>query len=203
MEMQQRGKRTKDRLAEALKQRLRVEPIEKVTVVSLTREVGVDRQTFYYHFTDVYAVLDYLCDREFPMLHSERFWGLPLSERVTEILGVLDEKREVALAMWRADGDALLERHVRGALRASMRAEIERAFQQADIPLGLMVAHADAAVDYVSVALCALDLDWVQRGKQRCSVTEMCRRQRALVCDTIRGLLDEAAAAGRKTCPTR
>lgn len=49
----QRGARARAALAAALKARLRTEPLDRVTVAELTRDCGLKRQAFYYHFSDV------------------------------------------------------------------------------------------------------------------------------------------------------
>lgn len=50
---------TKDALADALKSMLAVKPIDKITVKDLVELCGVNRQTFYYHFDDVYDLLEW------------------------------------------------------------------------------------------------------------------------------------------------
>lgn len=45
---------TKELLAAQLKKQLRIQPLAKVTVAGLCRDVGITRQAFYYHFVDVY-----------------------------------------------------------------------------------------------------------------------------------------------------
>jgi probable dihydroxyacetone kinase regulator len=47
-------------LAAALKQMMMVKPIGKITVKDLVEICGVNRQTFYYHFDDVYDLLEWV-----------------------------------------------------------------------------------------------------------------------------------------------
>jgi len=51
---------TKKALAAALKKMMEVKPIDKITVKDLVEICGVNRQTFYYHFDDVYDLLECL-----------------------------------------------------------------------------------------------------------------------------------------------
>jgi len=48
---------TKKLFAEALKKIILQKSFSKVTVSELIRECGVNRKTFYYHFSDVYDLL--------------------------------------------------------------------------------------------------------------------------------------------------
>ena len=49
--------KTEHRLAEALKTMMSDLPLEEISVAALTRRCKVHRQTFYYHFNDIYDLL--------------------------------------------------------------------------------------------------------------------------------------------------
>ena len=55
---------TKESLGAALKQMLTVKPIDKITVKDLVEICGVNRQTFYYHFDDVYDLLEWVFEED-------------------------------------------------------------------------------------------------------------------------------------------
>ena len=49
--------KTEHRLTEALKSMMSELPLEEISVAALTRRCKVHRQTFYYHFNDIYDLL--------------------------------------------------------------------------------------------------------------------------------------------------
>ena len=49
--------KTEYRLSEALKEMMERTPLDEISVVSLTKKCNVNRQTFYYHFHDIYDLL--------------------------------------------------------------------------------------------------------------------------------------------------
>lgn len=55
---------TKDAFAQALKKMMRIKPMDKITVKDLVELCGVNRQTFYYHFDDVYDLLEYVFEED-------------------------------------------------------------------------------------------------------------------------------------------
>lgn len=55
---------TKESLGAALKQMLTVKQIDKITVKDLVEICGVNRQTFYYHFDDVYDLLEWVFEED-------------------------------------------------------------------------------------------------------------------------------------------
>lgn len=56
--------RTKKALSAALKQQMEQKPLRKITVNDIVTACGVNRKTFYYHFTDVYDLLKWTLEQE-------------------------------------------------------------------------------------------------------------------------------------------
>lgn len=52
---------TKRRLAMALKELLQEKPLKKITIQDIVERSHMTRQSFYYHFQDVYEVLELIC----------------------------------------------------------------------------------------------------------------------------------------------
>lgn len=50
-------KKTEHRLAEKLKEMMGKQPLDTITVQSLSSACGINRKTFYYHFHDIYDLL--------------------------------------------------------------------------------------------------------------------------------------------------
>lgn len=55
---------TKKTLAESLKKVMTRKPFQKITVSELIQDCGMNRNTFYYHFEDIYALLRWLLKQE-------------------------------------------------------------------------------------------------------------------------------------------
>ena len=58
MKNEERSMQMKERLAEALRQEIENKPLTRITVSNLVRRCDINRNTFYYHFQDVYALLE-------------------------------------------------------------------------------------------------------------------------------------------------
>ena len=52
---------TKRALVASLKDLLAEKPLDKITVTDLTEHCGVNRMTFYYHFKDIYDLVEWAC----------------------------------------------------------------------------------------------------------------------------------------------
>lgn len=55
---------TKRTLAASLKKFMEKKPLSKITVSEIIADCGVNRKTFYYHFTDIYALLKWMLEEE-------------------------------------------------------------------------------------------------------------------------------------------
>lgn len=55
---------TKRELATSLKKLMQKKPLEKIRVKDVVADCGVNRQTFYYHFKDIYDLLDWIYKTE-------------------------------------------------------------------------------------------------------------------------------------------
>lgn len=55
---------TKRRLAMALKELMQEKPLKKITIQDIVERSHMTRQSFYYHFQDIYEVLELICQYE-------------------------------------------------------------------------------------------------------------------------------------------
>lgn len=68
---------TKKLFAEALKKSLKTKPITNVTIKSITDECSMNRQSFYYHFSDINQLLEWLLLQEIsPIFHQSKIANL-------------------------------------------------------------------------------------------------------------------------------
>lgn len=52
---------TKRALEESLKQMLLKKPLDKITIADIAEDCGISRMTFYYHFKDIYDLVEWSC----------------------------------------------------------------------------------------------------------------------------------------------
>ena len=52
---------TKRALEASLKKMLLKKPLDKITISDLTEDCGMNRMTFYYHFKDIYDLVEWSC----------------------------------------------------------------------------------------------------------------------------------------------
>ena len=100
-------------LAEALCQLLETKTLEKITVKDIVARCGVNRQTFYYHFHDVYDLMRWIFDREAAALaQSIRSNGSDWRQELRTITDVLRSKRHLVMNAYRSVNRRDLERYL-------------------------------------------------------------------------------------------
>ena len=52
---------TKRALENSLKHLLLKKPLNKITIGDITEDCGINRMTFYYHFKDIYDLVEWVC----------------------------------------------------------------------------------------------------------------------------------------------
>ena len=68
---------TKFAIAFAFKELLLEKSIDKITINDITEKCGINRQTFYYHFHDIYELIEWICEtKEDPKQIIERLNAL-------------------------------------------------------------------------------------------------------------------------------
>ena len=85
--------RTKVELEAGLRALLREKPLEQIRVRELADRCGIRRQSFYYHFSDVYHLLDWSAQREQELLPQRQAGFLTWQQVLLDLLAYTAENR--------------------------------------------------------------------------------------------------------------
>ena len=85
---------TKKAIANGLKKLLKIKPFEKITISDITNQCGLNRQTFYYHFQDKYALVNWIYYQEAIMVMTQ---DLSIENWDVKVLDLLTTMKEDAL----------------------------------------------------------------------------------------------------------
>ena len=101
---------TKHALASALKEAMTQKPLDKITIRELTERCSMRRQNFYYHFEDVYDLLQWLLRQEAIELLRRHEGALLWQEGLLQLFEYLEENRAFCLCTLRSVGRDFLVR---------------------------------------------------------------------------------------------
>lgn len=120
------SEQTKLKLATALKTLMAQKPMDKITITELTSMCNIRRQSFYYHFEDIYDLLRWMIQNEAISLLKQQEGALLWKEGLLQLFRYLEENRAVCLCALKSVG----RNHLRSFFEADIDAIIHRTIEQ-------------------------------------------------------------------------
>lgn len=151
---------TKQLLARTLMQMLETQPLDKITVKDITQRSGVSRQSFYYYFDDMYALVEWIIMREAEGVLSDYSridnWQMGY---VLMLYWAINHKAMV-LNIFRAVPRDYIERFFKRVLTGYILRVVR---QQAQ---GMLVTEEQCVyiANFFTLSLEAVTLDWLETG---------------------------------------
>lgn len=153
---------TKRELAASLKRLLCQKPLDKITIQDLVNDAQVSRKTFYYHFQDIYSLLEWALVDEGKRVMADRSAAGAWRQRMWDTFHYFRDNQAMILNIYRSvqKNRDLLERHVSGLLLPLL----EQLFEAQ--PGHERVAEEDKRflLDLYSYGLVQLFLHWIGDG---------------------------------------
>lgn len=162
--------------------------LDRITVREIITECQISRNTFYYHFGDIYALLDALLHQDAERLKERHRAGEPWDESLRRVLAYFLENRRRARHVYDSLSHGLLERLLYQATEELFLEYVREAAQ------GLEVSEEDlrAVVYFYQSAFVGAVLDWMRRGMKD-DPTAYLRQIHRLAKGTTRRMLENAA----------
>lgn len=139
------SEQTKQQLAAALKVLMAQKPMDKITISDLTGICNIRRQSFYYHFEDIYDLLRWMFQNEAISLLQQHEGTLLWKDGLLQLFRYLEENRDVCLCALKSMG----RDHIRHFCASDIYAIIHRTVEQ----MGESIGAGDAMDDVVDVEM--------------------------------------------------
>jgi len=107
---------TKEAFGQALKQMMNVKPIDKITVKDLVEICGVNRQTFYYHFDDVYDLLEWVFEEDANRVLPQEIVYEHSREDVMKYFNYLEASKAFSLNVYNSNSRPYMLRYIKERL---------------------------------------------------------------------------------------
>lgn len=88
------GEKTKIILADSLRKIMKKKPLDKIKIREIVEECGLNRQTFYYHFQDIYALVEWMYRYDGEKIIKEKFHNNNIREVCAVMIDYLEKNRE-------------------------------------------------------------------------------------------------------------
>ena len=103
---------TKRALEASLKKLLLEKPLNKITINDITEDCGVNRMTFYYHFKDIYDLVDWILMEDAAKTMEGRQSFDTWTEAFLDILHQIRDNKALVLNVYRSVGREQVEQYL-------------------------------------------------------------------------------------------
>ena len=175
---------TKRALEASLKKLLLQKPLNKITINDITEDCGVNRMTFYYHFKDIYDLVDWIMVEDAAKALEGRQSFENWTDAFLDILHQVQDNKVLVMNVYRSVSREQVEQYLYKLLDPMLRDFVERSAQ------GFTVQDADKqfVVDFYKYALVGVVLEWIRRDMKTDPAVMVERTGRMLQGDLRRAL---------------
>lgn len=169
---------TKEKIAAAVKSLMRQKSIRKISVQDIMDETGMKRQSFYYHFQDIYNVIEWICSREL-------IYKIDVEQETSfeEWLRDLMETIEADRCFYKKVASEIEWRQMAEKAKGPISEQVERFLRNSQEVQKSSVEEKDFLVDFFSTSIIYYLLDFITDSK---NMTEEERsRQIAVAVQTL------------------
>ena len=153
-------KNSKEIFAESLKKMLEKEPLDHVTVKDIVEDCGVSRQAFYYHFKDIYDLVEWIFVEEASAALANNRDIDTWQQGYCHVLMRLRDNKNLVINAYRSISREYLETFMYNALFHVIYPVVE---EQAE-GMNVENKHKEFIAHFYSLAVVAMGLDWVRTG---------------------------------------
>lgn len=165
---------TKKALAAALKQFLNQTTLDKITVTDIAAACDINRQTFYYHFQDIYDLGQWVFEKDMSQLLAGEIGYEHWQSNLLKILLYVEENKVIVQNVYHSGARSWLEKWIHNGIQQIFVYMIET--QCGDIEIS--DEDKQLVANLYSYAVTGWILDWVHRGMRedpRKMVDQFCR----------------------------
>ena len=176
---------TKRALEQSLKNLLLKKPLNKITISDIAEDCGINRMTFYYHFKDIYDLVEWACLEDAKKALQEKKTYADWQEGFLQICYAVRENKPFIVNVYRCVHREQVERYLTPLTDQLLRAVVEE--QSA----GMKVREEDKAfiARVYSYAFVGLLLDWIREDMKE-DPQRMVERLGLVIQDTFQNALE-------------
>lgn len=158
-------KTAKYAFADSLKKMLEEKTLEHITVTDIVQDCGTTRQAFYYHFSDIYSLLEWIYMNEAASLlknhHDIDTW----QQGYQLVLDWMQSNRQLVINTFRSIRREYLETFIYNWLFPMLYDVVEKLAAK----LYVKKENKEFIARFYTLSLIAISLDWVRTGMKETS----------------------------------
>ena len=151
---------TKRALENSLKQMLLKKPLDKITISDLTDDCGISRMAFYYHFKDIYDLVEWSCMEDATRALQGKKTYDTWHEGLKQIFEAVLENKPFIMNAYRALSREQIENYLFMLTHNLLMGVVEEKSKGLDITEG----EKSFIADFYKYGFVGLVLEWIDKG---------------------------------------
>ena len=151
---------TKQILEESLKKLMLQKPLDKITIRDLTEECGISRMAFYYHFKDIYDLVEWSCLEDATKALAGKKTYDTWSEGLEQIFEAVYENKPFILNAYRCISRDQIENFLFHLTSDLIMEVVEEKAAGTDIS----EENRRFIADFYKYSFVGIMLDWIKQG---------------------------------------
>lgn len=175
---------TKRALAASLKHLLLQKPLNKITINDIAEDCGISRMTFYYHFKDIYDLVEWTCVEDGTRaLEGKKTYDTWQEGFLNIFQAVLDNKPFI-MNVYRTVSRERIEQYLNPLIHSLLLGVVE------EKSVGLTVSEADKnfIATFYEYALIGIMLEWINGNMKEDPAAIVERASKVLHGNVVRAL---------------
>lgn len=154
---------TKRALEESLKKMLLKKSVNKITISDITEDCGINRMTFYYHFKDIYDLIEWSCMEDAAKALAGKKTYDTWQEGFLQIFQAVLENKLFIENVYQSVSREQVENYLYTLTYNLLIGVVQ------EKSVGMKVSDADKAfiADFYKFAFVGLMLDWIKNGMKK------------------------------------
>ena len=183
--------KTKKALAESLKNLLLQKPLNKITISDIADDCGINRMTFYYHFKDIYDLVEWTCAEEAAQAMEGKKTYDTWQEGFLNIFSAVQANKPLIMNVYRCVSRERIEQYLNPLICSLILGVVEE--KSAEMP----VSEADKRfiASFYEHAFIGVMLEWIDNNMRE-EPSVLVERTSRVVHGSILRALDAFRAGG-------
>lgn len=175
---------TKRALEASLKKLLLQKPLNKITISDIAEDCGISRMTFYYHFKDIYDLVEWACVEDAARALAGKKTYDTWQEGFLNIFQVVLDNKPFIMNVYRTVSRERIEQYLNPLIHNLLLGVIE------EKSVGSCVSEADKnfIANFYEYALIGVMLDWINGNMKEDPTAIVERASKVLHGNVIRAL---------------
>ena len=151
---------TKQALEASLKQMMLKKPLDKITIRDITEDCGISRMAFYYHFKDIYDLIEWSCVEDASRALQGKKTYDTWQEGLLQIFEAVLENKPFVLNAFRCISRDQMERFLFKLTYDLIRGVVDEQSR------GAHISEEDKAfiAEFYKYSFVGIMLDWIRQG---------------------------------------